>query len=189
MQEGDKTITHAEVMAAGNDAPVDDGAAARSAVLELLCNACTGLLRARPALLHDEGSGAATATAAAAGDGDGGAGDAAEGARPDWRCCGALAGALKRCTELRLQLPSGSAGADAADSACKALSDGSKNVLLALSPSPRCAEVLQGRGLELETLIFGAEKAEAKRTGGSVPPSPTATASAPPGDGGQRDEI
>ena len=54
-------------------------------------------------------------------------------------------------------------------------------------------EQLQARGLDLETLIFGAEKAREKKKAkadggdGSVPPSPPAAA-APPADG-HRDEI
>ena len=121
------------------------GSSTHKKTMQMLTEACVGLLRARPALLH---SGDAV-PAPAHDDGEGPPKLSA-----GWRYSGALADVLARCTSARRE-----GGSAAALDELSVINNGCRQLLLALAPSPHCAAALSARGLELESLLQQADDA------------------------------
>ena len=137
------------------------GSSTHKKTMQLLTEACVGLLRARPALLHSGDAMPALAH------------DDRQGPTKlsaDWRCSGALADVLARCTRARHE-----SGSVAALDEFSVVNNGCRQLLLALAPSPHCAVALSARGLELELLLQQADDA--------------ITSDGVAADGTQRDEL
>ena len=121
------------------------GSSTHKSGMQMLIEACVGLLRARPALLHSGDAEPAVVHDEQQGPLKPSAG---------WRCSGALADVLTQCTRARCE-----GGTIAASDELSVVSDGCRQLLLALAPSPHCAEALSARGFELESLLQQADDA------------------------------